>query len=116
MEEIIQPRHFFDPPLFLDGIHPTVLGFGGPVLFLILFMAINRAKLSLGILILVLLLLYFFSVITGAALQSTIGNRPSSFVAAFWAPMVYCSMATVLVRVFHKPPEKGSSGYDHLIH
>ena len=116
MEEIIRSRDFFDVPIFLDGIHPTVLGFGGPMLFLIFFVAINRTKLSPSVLILVVLLLYVFSVITGAALQRTMGDRPSSFVAAFWAPMVYCSITTVLVRVFYKPPEKGSSGYDHLIH
>lgn len=61
------------------------------------------------------LLLYVFSVLTGAVLYDIIGNRPSSFVAAFWAPITYCSVVTVLVRVFYKPPEKDGSGYDHLI-
>lgn len=116
MEEVNAQRHFLDAPIFLDGIAPVVLGFCGPVLILVIFVAINKMKLSRGTLILIVLLLYVFSILTGAALHDVIGNRPSSFVAAFWAPVIYCSIATVLVRLFYKPPEKDGTGYDHLIH
>lgn len=116
MKEIEAQRHFLDAPIFLDGIPPVVLGFCGPILFLIFFVAINKTKLRKGVLMLCVLLLYVFSVLTGAALHDVIGNRPSSFVAGFWAPVIYCSIASVLARVFYKPPEKDGSGYDHLIH
>jgi hypothetical protein len=116
MEEMKTLGYFLDAPSFLDQIPAGTLGFSGPVLILVIFVAINRKKLSVIVLILSTLLFYGLSVLTGAYLCSIIGNRPSSFVAAFWAPVIYCSVVTVLVRVFYRPPEKVSSGYDHLIH
>ncbi len=116
MEEVLNQRHFLDAPVFFDGLEPVVLGFGGPIVFLIIFVAIHRTKLAKRALILFVLLLYVFSVLTGAALFDVIGNRPSAFVAAFWAPLAYCGLATVLLRIFYKPPEVENSDYDHLIH
>lgn len=107
---------FFDPPTFLDGIEPVFFGFGGPILILILFIALNKAKLTTGKLILLVLLLYVFSIITGTAFYDVLGNRPSAFISAFWAPATYCLIATGLVHFFYKPPEAGSAGYDHLVH
>ena len=37
MEEFEEQRHFFDAPMFLDGIASVVLGFGGAILFLVVF-------------------------------------------------------------------------------
>lgn len=109
-------KGFLDAPSFLDEIPAGTLGFGGSILILVIFVAMNRKKLSIIVLILSTLFFYALSVLTGVYFHSIIGNRPAAFVAAFWAPVIYCSVATVLVRVFEKPPKKTSSGYDHLIH
>lgn len=116
MEEVKDSGSFFDPPAFLDALEPVVFGFGGPILILIVFVALNKTKLTTGTLMLIVLLLYVFSILTGAALYDVLGNRPSAFIAAFWAPMTYCLITTGFVHFFYKPPEAGSAGYDHLIH
>ena len=107
--------YFLDAPAFLDEIKPDVLGFGGPILILVIFIIMNRTKLSLLVLGLLVVLLYVFSLTTGVLLQGLIGNRPSSFVAAFWAPVIYSSITTLLVWRMYKPPGKEPSNYDHLI-
>lgn len=111
-----EQSHFLDAPAFLNGIHPSILGFGGPILFSVIFVAMNKTKLKTGVLMFLVLGLFLASVLTGVFVHEIIGNRSSSFVSAFWAPIIYYSVATVLVRVFYKSPPKDGSGYDHLIH
>ena len=100
---------------FLDEIHSSYIGFGGGVIFFVLFFGINYHYADWFTRIFFGIVLYGFSLGLGVAVDGSVEDRTAAFVAGFWAPLVLFSLATILLRRAFPIQKEDPSNYDHLI-
>lgn len=100
---------------FLDGINSDYIGFGGGVIFFILFLFVNKNYASLVFNIFFGGFIYLLSLGIAIGLQGIIEDRTSAFVAGFGNPLVLFTLASLWFRYTYKAPKEAPSNYDHLI-
>ena len=100
----------------LREIDSKVIGFGGGWVVLLLFILINRKYISLGAFVFLGLAIYVISLGTGILVDGMVKDSTGAFIAGFWAPVFYCTLATIWLRYHYEPPKEEKSDIDHLIH